>query len=78
MNEHPAERVLRLRRMKRLATGLLVAMVVLFVVSSLGNEFLFRMAIAGVLVLGVWPQPLINLLDGAVRDLIQTLMLAKA
>ncbi len=32
---------------------------------------------AGVLALGVWPQPLVNLLDGAVRDLIQTLMLAK-
>ena len=35
MSEAPAERVLRLKRMKRLATGLLVAMVVLFVVSSL-------------------------------------------
>src|SRR5690606_3577135 len=35
MTEVPAERVLRLRRMKRIATGLLVAMVVLFVVSSL-------------------------------------------
>jgi NADH-quinone oxidoreductase subunit M len=32
---------------------------------------------AGVLALGVWPQPLVNLLDGAVRELIQTLMLAK-
>lgn len=35
MSEAPAERVLRLKRMKRIATGLLVAMVVLFVVSSL-------------------------------------------
>src|SRR5690606_38032987 len=35
VSEAPAERVLRLKRMKRLATGLLVAMVVLFVVSSL-------------------------------------------
>ena len=33
---------------------------------------------AGVLVLGIYPKPLIALMDGAVQQLVQSLMLAKA
>jgi NADH-quinone oxidoreductase subunit M len=33
---------------------------------------------AGVLILGIYPKPLITLMDGAVQQLVQSLMLAKA
>jgi NADH-quinone oxidoreductase subunit M len=33
---------------------------------------------AGVLLIGIYPKPLVDLMDGAVRDIVQNLMLAKA
>ena len=33
---------------------------------------------AGVLALGIYPKPLIDLMDGAVQQIVQNLMLAKA
>jgi NADH-quinone oxidoreductase subunit M len=33
---------------------------------------------AGVLAIGIYPKPLVTLMDGAVREIVQNLMLAKA
>jgi NADH-quinone oxidoreductase subunit M len=33
---------------------------------------------AGVLAIGIYPKPLTDLMDGAVREIVQNLMLAKA